>query len=407
MTSAAKVKPEAVAGPEGDFRRHWHLKRTVNLNHGSFGATPVAVLEQQEKLSREINADRWEFIMGDASARHEDARKALASFLRAPPDDLVFMDNVTEALHTVVKSLSLGAGDEVLVTNHMYGNYPAPLAELAARQGFRIVKAEIPFPVLDDEQIMTPVLQAATSCTKLAIIDHITSPTAVIFPVKRIVAALSERGIDTFVDGAHGAGMLDLDIPAIGAAYYGGNNHKWLCAPLASGFLHVALEKQAAIIPVVGSGKAARDVPFTERFAWQGTKDLTPRLMVPETIRTMASLHPQGWPGIYKRNHDLIMAARDMVAEAMNVKEQCPEHMTGSMVSIPLAGFKTGSAVEMHMLRERLYRACLERHGFGINVTAMDGQGMLRITAHLYNSMDEYEWLAEILPGLMKEFRSV
>lgn len=242
-----------------DYKAFWDLKRPINVNHGSFGATPRVILEKQRLYQDEFNECRERFLWQGGLARVAAAKDRMAAFIGAAAEDVVFVDNATDGFNAVLKSVPLGPGDEVLVTTHTYSNFPPVLQEEAARRGFKTVTATIPYPPKDEGQIIDTILEKVSGKTKLAIIDHITSPTALVFPVQKIVEALAEKGIDTFVDGAHAPGQVPLDMAEIGAAYYTGNHHKWLCAPVASAFLYVRKNRQDHIMPAIGSGMASRD----------------------------------------------------------------------------------------------------------------------------------------------------
>lgn len=383
-----------------DWAEHWTFRRKFHFNHGSFGATPTKMLERQAEMVAAFNAEREDWLWGTADTTSmlklvPEAVPKLAAFVGADPDDLVYVDNVTDAFSSVLKSLSLKSGDQVLVTNHLYANFPSPLQDAARRFGFEVVMVEVPYPVEDEEQIFDAIMMQVTDRTRLAIIDHITSPTALLFPVKRLAAALKARGIDTFVDGAHGPGQVDVDVADIGAAYYAANNHKWMCAPVGSGFLHVRRDKQAEIMPAVGSGAAKMDTPFTERFVWRGTKDMSAHVMVPETLDYVAALHANGWIGIRERNHALAVEARNILADALNVAKPCPDEMIGAMFTLPL-----GRPDFPPTLRSMM----IDRFGYGVVVVDFEGQYFLRVTAHLYNNVGQYRQLVEDFGAVLQEY---
>ena len=390
--------PESAIDLHKDWAGHWDLKRNLHFNHGSFGATPTAILLRQAEFVAGFNREREDFLWGDgqgvesALVTLREAVKPLARMVGADPQDMVFVDNVTDAFSSVIRSLPLGAGDQVLVTDHIYANFPAPLKELARRQGFEIVVAEIAYPLNDENEIVEAILAKVTLQTKLAVIDHITSPTAIIFPVKDIVAALRERGVDTFVDGAHGPGHLPVNVEDIGAAYYTANNHKWLCAPVGSGFLHVRRDRQDEIMPAVGSGGASHDTPFVDRFTWRGTKDMSPHFMVGEAIAYLEKIHPEGWPGIYRRNHALAVAARDILMSRLKIAAPCPEAMVGAIFTLPLEQFS---------FRGKLRNEMIARFGYGVVATEFNGRPFMRVCAHLYNNLGQYEEMAEALGEIL------
>jgi isopenicillin-N epimerase len=388
-----------------DCAAHWDLVNRNPLNHGSFGATPAEILKKLAGREEQFNRDREQFLWHDLNAETLRVRAALAKFVGAAVDDLVLVDNITEGINTVLRSLPLGPGDEVLITSHIYSPFPAPLGDLAAWRSFTVKTAEIPYPPRSDDDIINPILAAVTKKTKLAIVDHITSPTALIFPVKKIVAALAARGVDCFIDGAHAPGQIPVNAADIGAAYYSANNHKWLCAPVSSGFLHVRADRQADIVPVVASAPGHRGAKFAERFSWQGTKDMIPRMLVPETIEFMGKLHPQGWPGIMARNHALAVAARDLLTGALGIPAPCPHALFGSMFTLPLGPLQFDAETLKKL--QPLSAALQEQTGLRVYSIPFGGQYLLRLSAHLYNNIRHYEALAKVLPAFVASHGSM
>lgn len=388
---------------EKSWADQWCFSRRYNFNHGSLGASPCAVMDAQEQFARDINHDREQFTREGGYIRVDEARRSLCDFVGAAADNLVLTTNITESLNCVLKSLSLGEGDEVLVTDHIYTNYPGLLTELAARQRFKIVTATIPYRLDNPDQITQIVASHVSNQTRLAIIDHITSGSAVIFPVKDIVDALSARGVDVFIDGAHAPGQVPLSLDALGAAYYGGNNHKWLCAPLSSGFLYVRPDKQDAIIPAVGSGFASSLLPFVKRFSWQGVIDVVPRVMIKDTLSFMNDLHPDGWAGIYKRNHQLAVAARDKICARLQVQAPVPPDMIGAMFTLPLGALRFSETEMAKSPLHRGYDYMVENHGFGAIFSAFGDDYLVRVTCQLYNSLSDYDVLADSLYKFVKD----
>src|SRR5881628_1329604 len=303
---ARNVAPTASA-MAGYSTRMWTLDSgVVFLNHGSFGACPKPVLDYQRRLREELEREPVRFLSRELQARLDAARAALGAFIGADPDDLAFVSNATTGVNTVLRSLALAPGDEILVTDHAYNACRNAVNAVAAAQGARVVVAQVPFPLDGEDAVVNAVLAAATPRARLALLDHVTSPTAVVFPIARLVAALAERGIETLVDGAHAPGMLPLDVRTIGAAYYTGNCHKWMCAPKGAGFLYVRPDRQHLIRPLSISHGA--NSPRTDRprhlieFGWMGTTDPSPYLCVSEAIRQMGSLLPGGWPELMQAN---------------------------------------------------------------------------------------------------------
>jgi isopenicillin-N epimerase len=398
-----------------DLRRHWPFDDdALFLNHGSFGACPRPVLEAQARLRERMESDPVRFFTREAPALLAAAREALGAFLGADPDDLAFVRNATAALGSVLRSAPLRAGDEVLLTDHEY-NATRNAAEHAARErGARVVVARIPFPLRPGlpgpEQVVEAVLARAGPRTRLAVLDHVTSQTGLVFPIERLVRELQARGLEVLVDGAHAPGMLPLDLRSLGAEYYAGNCHKWLCAPKGAGFLCVRRDRQARVRPAVISHGANAPVPaggrrFRLEFDWMGTDDPTPALCVPEALRFLPTLVPGGWPEIMQRNRGLALEARRIVAEALGVGLPCPDEMIGSLASLPVpevAGLPpvdATSAFALDALHDELFR----RHRIQAAVLACPAHPgrLLRISAALYNERADYQRLAQALGELL------
>ena len=243
-------------------------------------------------------------------------------------------------VNIVARSLRLDPGDEIVLLDHAYPAARNALQATADAAGARLVTARLPVPGATPEVARDAILAAVSPRTRLVMVDHVTSPTALVLPVAEIVAALDDRGIDTLVDGAHAPGMVDLDLDAIGAAYTVGNCHKWMCAPKGSAFLHVRRDRQELVRPIVISHGASSTRADRSRFRlehdWTGTLDPTPWLSVPAAIAFGDGLVPGGWPALRDRGHRLALAARDLLADAVGEPSAAPDEMVGAMVSVPL-----------------------------------------------------------------------
>jgi isopenicillin-N epimerase len=393
--------------PEG-LGRHWSLDpNVVFLNHGSFGACPTEVLRHQATLRAELEANPVRFLVRELFERLDVARAALARFVGADPDGLGFVPNATTGVNAVLRSLVFEAGDELLVTTHAYKACANTLDFVAARAGARVVVVEVPFPIAAADVIVERVMAGVTAKTRLALLDHVTSPTAIVLPIERLAPALAARGVETLVDGAHAPGMLPLDLSSLGAAYYAGNCHKWLCSPKGAGFLWVAPHRRGDVRPAIISHGATATWPGRSRylmeFDWAGTSDPTPFLCVPAALDQMASLVPGGWPEIMATNRALALEGRRLLCAAVGADLPCPDGMIGSIASVPLPHGRTTEILwrKPDAIQQRLY------DGWGIEVPVHSWpkapRRLIRISAQLYNRRDHYVTLAEALAKCLAE----
>ncbi len=363
----------------------WPLDPTmVFLNHGSFGSCPFPVLEEQNRLRARLEAEPIHFQLVEREALEVKVRAKLGAFVGADPEDLVFVPNASYATNTVLRSLRFEPDDEVLITSHGYNACNNAVRHVAPRT----VVADVPFPLQSAEQVVRAVMAAVTPRTKLAVLDHITSPTGLVFPIGELVSRLKERGVETLVDGAHAPGMVPLDLAALDAAYYTGNLHKWCCAPKGAAFLHVRRSLQPLIRPLVISHGA--NSPRTDRsrfqleFDWQGTMDPTPWLCVSKALDVMEKLEPGGWPALMKRNRALALRARDLLTPT----RPAPDDMIGTLVAWELPD---GDAAPLH---DRLFAQHIEVPVFP---WPQPPKRLIRVSAQHYNTVADYERLAEAL----------
>jgi isopenicillin-N epimerase len=391
--------------PRTGFRRHWALAPDVAfLNHGSFGACPKPILELQANLRLQMEAEPVQFLWRRYEERLELSRRQVAKFVGCRPQDLVFVTNATTGVNAVVRSLKLRPGDEILTTSHDYNACHNVLADAARRAGAKLVVAQVPFPLGSADEVVEAVVGAVTKRTRLALLDHVTSNTGLVFPVAQLIRELEGRGVDILVDGAHAPGMLSLHLSRLGAAYYTANLHKWACAPKGAAFLWVREDKQGEIQPAVISHGNNTPRPgysaFQDRFDWAGTFDPSAWLCAGEAIRWLGELLPGGWRELRERNHRLAVKARRVLCEALGAETPCPEDMLGSMATLPLPqrfqGVPRSGRIDAE--QERLYDR------FRIEVPLMrvgpPERRYFRISAHIYNSLPEYEYLGKALSVL-------
>lgn len=380
----------------------WRLDPSVIfLNHGSFGACPIAVLEYQSELRNRLERQPVQFFVRDLEPLLDEARTAAAQFVGAKAEDLVFVPNATAGVNTVLRSLKFQPGDELLVTDHEYNACRNALGFVAERSGAKVVVAHVPFPAHSVSQITDPILSQVTPRTRLVLIDHVTSQTGMIMPLAPLLKEFNARGIDTLVDGAHAPGMIPLHLDALGATYYTGNCHKWLCAPKTGAILHVRRDRQSLIHPLnISHGHTTPRSDrsrFVIEFAWTGTSDPTPVLCVPETFRYVASLIPGGWPEIMQRNHALAIAARKLICAKLQIDLPCPDEWIGSMASIPISDATKKSSPPWFL--DPLQDELLAQHRIEIPVVPWPAspKRLIRFSAQLYNSLPQYETLAAAL----------
>lgn len=388
---------------------HWLNDPAVDhLNHGSFGACPRVVLEAQRNYQLAVAADPVRFLLRDRPALLDRSRRRLAKLVGADPRDMVFVRNATEACNTIVRSLPLGPGDELLTTNHAYGACVNALQYAADQAGAKVVVAAFPFPLQSPQQIVDAVLKALTPRTRLVMLDHVTSPTGLIMPLEPILAELNRRGVDSLIDGAHAPGMIPLNLTQLGATYYTGNCHKWLCTPLTAAMLHVRRERQDLIRPAVISHNATVPIPgesrFQAEFDWPGTIDFTPCFAVADALEFLESLLPGGIAEVMRRNHDLALRGRKILCDALAITTPCPDEMIGSIAAVPLpddtrnpddAMDNTTRPTPSHDLHTRLLR----HHRIQVPVYFWPKPPTLfiRISAQVYNTDAQYSRLAQAL----------
>lgn len=413
---ANPAAPRTLPRPS-DLARHWPLDPSiVFLNHGSFGSCPREVLAVQARLRDRLESEPVRFFVEDLAPLMDAARRELAAFVRCDAGGLAFLPNATTAVATVLANIEsrgfLKAGDEIIGPEHEYPACMNNLRRLAALTGAVIVRPEIPFPARSPDHIADAVLAKVTPRTRLALISHVTSPSGMILPVERLVAEFERRGILTIVDAAHCVGMLDLNLAAINAPFYTSNCHKWLCTPKGSAFLHVREDHRevgGGFRPMILSNSAEKPKPgrahYLTEFDYIGTDDPTACLAIPDAIRFLASLVPGGWPEIRRRNHDLAIRGRDAICRAVGIQPPAPDAMLGSLSTMILPeldpALKARLSKRPTRFHDALQDALMERHKIQVPVWGIpDKPGaarFIRISAQLYNSPEQYDYLAGAL----------
>ncbi|MDY7228483.1 aminotransferase class V-fold PLP-dependent enzyme [Hyalangium rubrum] len=390
------------------FRARWSLDPNIRfLNHGSFGACPTEVLQAQSELRARLEAEPVRFFVREYEAMLDEARVALAAFVGADADNLAFVPNATAGVNTVLRALRFEPGDELLTTNHEYNASRNALDWASSRWGAKVVVAKLPWPHPTPAAIVEAVLAHVTPRTRLVLLDHISSQTALVLPIQELARKLRERGVETLVDGAHGPGQVPLSLRELDVGYYTGNCHKWMCAPKSVAFLHVRRDLQAPLKPLSvshGHNSTRKDRShFRLDFDWTGTSDPTPALCVPHALRVMGGMLPGGWPALMADNRDKVLAARRMLCERLGVEPHCPEEMVGAMATVGLPdGFPLQPPPPFFLdpLQDRLFHEW--RIEVPVTAWPQAPQRHLRLSAQLYNTHTEYQTLAEALEALLR-----
>ncbi|HBF22561.1 MAG TPA: aminotransferase [Planctomycetes bacterium] len=391
------------------MREHWTLDSDfIFLNHGSFGAVPSEVQAYRSSLCKEMEAQPVRFLARELPAVLDENRAALAAFVGCAQSDLALVPNATYGINSVLGSYPLSPGDRLLVTDHEYNACRNALDAVAQDKGAAVDVVELPLAPSSAEEVVDLVLDAVRAETKLALVDHITSGSALLLPAKEIIEGLHGKGVHVLIDGAHGPGHVPLNMEALGADFYTGNCHKWMGTPRGCAFLFVRPEHQDWLKPaVVSHGRNAPLVDgrtrFQEEFEWGGTTDPTPWMCIKVAIDVMGSMVAGGWPEIMERNRALAREVRDFLATAFSGQDGVSDLLLPSMVSFRLPD---GKSEDLHL---KLVDA-----GFEVPVmswppnispvsTVPGGESgrVLRVSCQLYNDFSDYERLMEVLPSLV------
>jgi len=359
----------------------WPLEpKMIFLNHGSYGATPTEVLKVQSQWQRQLEAQPCQFINCIAPLEIRAAADSLAQFLGAQGEDLAFVENTTAGINAVLRSFPLGEGDEVVVSDHIYNAVRNTLNFVLDSKGARLAVARLGLPVPGDDAIVEAIFAAVTASTRLIVIDHVASATAVKFPVARIAAMARTRGIPVLVDGAHAPGMLDLDVPALGVNWYVGNCHKWLCAPKGAAFLWANKNWQKDLHPTVISHDFGKG--FTFEFDKVGTRDASAWLAVPAAIAFHEKL---GGAALRERGHEVVVTAAQALSTRWETEIGAPGALFGTMATVRLP---TNLGVN-RPTADRLKAWLWAEHRAEIHIMPFDGKYWLRLSVAPYNTDEE------------------
>lgn len=364
----------------------------IYLNHGSFGATPRVVLAAQDRWRVRMERQPVEFMIRTLEPALRGAAGVLGAFIGARGDDIAFVDNATTGVNAVLRSLDFAPGDEIVFTNHGYGAVNKAIRYTCERSGATPVEVRVPFPIADASECISAIEAAITPRTKLAVLDHITSATGLVLPIGELIALCRERGVPVLVDGAHAPGMVPLDVTALGADYYTGNCHKWLCAAKGAGFLWVAPERQAAVAPLViswGWGDG-----FAKAFDWPGTRDFTPWLTVTDAL----DYHKANEPPLRRAYCDtLCRSAAGMLAKAWDVAPTAPDGMRAAMATIALPTNEPAT----QEVGERIHDRLIDNYRIEVPIMVFADKLWVRISAQVYNEAGDYEKLRDAISQIL------
>ena len=362
------------------------------LNHGSFGACPKTVCDNLQDWQNRVEKEPVQFFETDIFPLLADSRKALGKFLGCEGDDLVYYPNPTHAVNAVARSLKLKAGDEVLGTNHIYGALDFTWQQVCKDTGAEFIKADLPLPINSKDEFLNIFFSYVSNKTRVIFISHITSMTAMIFPVNEIIQFARQRDIITIIDGAHVPGHLPLRLTELDPDIYTGACHKWMCSPKGTSFLYVKKEMQENIHPLIVSWGWESENPSNTKFLdwheWQGTRDMSAFLTIPEAVKFMDD---NDWPNVSRKCREMVIQTRNQLLNYLNISPPCPDDWLGQMASIPLP---FNDAVEIKNL-------LLNKYHIQVPVFTWEGKVYLRYSIQAYNSESDLEKLLSAIKELL------
>ena len=365
----------------------------IFLNHGSFGACPKPVFEEYQRWQLELERQPVAFLGRRFNELMRAARTALAAYLGTQAGNLVYVPNATVGLNTVARSLNLRAGDEVLSTNHEYGAIDRAWRFACQKTGARYIQHRVPLPLESRGRFVESVWGAVTDRTRVISLSHITSPTALIFPIEEMCRRARERGLLTVIDGAHAPGQIPVNLEQIGADFYAGNCHKWMNAPKGAGFLYTRPEVQPLLEPLVVSwgweSETPGDSPFIDYHEWTGTRDIAAFLSVPAAI---AFMRAHDWERVRVECHALARAFRERMTELTGLTPLSADSAEwyAQMVAVPLPD------CDVDAVKRRLY----DEYRIEIPLTAWNGETLIRASFQAYNTAQDVDYTVRALTGL-------
>ena len=379
----------------------------IYLNHGTVGVTPIAVMQARAAILTEIERHPSRFLLRElahlrfgAATEHERlprlraAAKSVGTLLGCAGDRLAFVDNATAACNAVLRSIDWQAGDEILVSDHGYGGVTRAATFLARERGAVVRTLAWPFPARDEQSFVDAVAEAIGPRTRLAVLDHVSSETALVLPIAAMAAVCRERGVPVLADGAHAPGAIALDIESLGVDWYAANLHKWAFAPRACGVLWAGPGREQGLHPAVISWGVDHD-DWLQEFDWQGTRDPSPWLAAPAGIAFIEQT--LGEAAMRAHNHRLAWWAAQYLGERWHRDWRTPEAMIGCMVTVPLpARFDGHDAAGAQRLRDAL----LVQHCIEVPVIARGDRLWARLSLQVYNDENDIERFADAVEAL-------
>ena len=370
------------------------------LNHGSFGACPRPVFDEYQRWQLVLERQPVEFLGRRFNDLMRDARMALGDFVGADADDVTYMTNATVGLNVVARSIPLRPGDEVLTTDHEYGALDRTWRFLCEKQGAKYIRQPVRVPIQSAEEVIETIWSGVTDRTRVLFISHITSPTAITFPIAPLIDRARQAGIISIVDGAHAIGQVDLNLRELGADFYSSNCHKWLLAPKGSAFLYARKEMQPLVEPLVVSWGWQAEKPGASKFIdeqeWQGTRDIAAYLTVPAAIQFQREHH---WTRVREECHEIVRYARERVSALTGLPPLTPDDAQWftQMSALPLP------PCDYDALKRRLY----DEFKIEIPVINWNGRHFVRISIQGYNTRADVDVLIEALSILLPQVKRI
>lgn len=364
----------------------------IFLNHGSYGATPLTLLQKQREWQDRLERQPVAFINDEMPGALRDAAGVLAAFLGTKADSLAFLENTTTGIGAILRSFTFAPGDEIIITDHIYNAVRQTLIHICAQTGARLRIVALGMPVTSSGEISDRLRTAIGPGTRMVCIDHVASASAVVMPVAEIAAHCRALGVPLLVDGAHAPGMLTLDLDTLDADYYVGNCHKWMCSPKGAAFLRVAERARAGLHPLAISH--AYGTGFPNEFCMVGTRDASAQLTVPDAI---AFHEAMGGADLRARNQALAVAGGALLAERLGTCCGAPPELFGAMATVEMPASLSGAADRpaANALKGRLWA----EHRIEVHVMPFDQKLWLRLCTHAYNELSDIEALADRLAG--------